>query len=70
MQTNEAIFIFQMIADLFPESANAWDSLAEGYLKAGDKNKALEYYNKALKMDPNGETGKNASKMIKEINNN
>lgn len=70
MQTKEAIFIFQMIADLFPESANAWDSLAEAYLKAGDKTKALEFYNKALKMDPNGETGKHASEMIKEINNN
>lgn len=67
-QTKEALFIFQMVADLFPESANAWDSLAEGYLKAGDKEKALEYYYKALKMDPNGETGKNASAMIKQIN--
>lgn len=69
-QTNEAIFIFQMVTDLFPESANAWDSLAEAYLKAGDKTKALEFYNKALKIDPNGETGKHASEMIKEINKN
>lgn len=67
-QTKEALFIFQMVADLFPESANAWDSLAEGYLKAGDKVKALEYYNKVLKMDPDGETGKNAKRMIKQIN--
>jgi len=70
MQTKEAIFIFQMIADLFPDSPNAWDSLAEGYLKAGDKTKALELYNKALKMDPNGVTGKNAKKMINEIEKN
>ena len=69
-QTKEAIFVFQMISDLFPDSANACDSLAEAYLKAGDKAKALEYYNKALKMDPGGETGKHASDMIKEINNN
>ena len=68
MQTKEAIFIFQMIADLFPDSPNAWDSLAEGYLKAGDKTKALELYNKALKMDPNGATGENARNMIKQIN--
>ena len=69
-QIQEAIFVFQMVADLFPDSAHAWDSLAEGYLKAGDKTTALEYYKKALKMDPNGETGKHASEMIKEINNN
>ena len=67
-QTKEAIFIFQMVTDLFPDSANAWDSLAEGYLKAGDKVKALEYYNKAIKMDPNGEIGKHASEMIRQIN--
>jgi len=69
-QIKEAIFIFQMVTDLFPDSPNAWDSLAEGYLKAGDKAKALELYNKALKMDPNGATGKNAKKMINEIEKN
>ena len=57
-----------MVTDLFPNSPNAWDSLAEAYLKAGDKTKALAYYNKAIKLDPEGDTGKNAKKMIKEIN--
>jgi Tfp pilus assembly protein PilF len=57
-----------LVADLFPDSPNAWDSLAEAYLKTGDKTKALEYYNKALKMDPKGETGKHASEMIRQIN--
>lgn len=66
-QIKEAIFIFQMVTELFPNSANAWDSLAEAYLKANDKTKALEYYNKALNMDPDGPTGKNAKKLIKEI---
>jgi len=69
-QIKEAVFIFQMVTDLFPDSPNAWDSLAEGYLKAGDKTKALELYNKALKMDPNGATGENAKKMINEIEKN
>ena len=67
-QIKEAIFIFQMVVDLFPDSANAWDSLAEAYLKTGDKAKALEYYNKALKIDPDGVTGKNAKEMIRSIN--
>jgi hypothetical protein len=35
-QYEEAIFIFSFITQLFPDSANAWDSLAEGYLSAGD----------------------------------
>lgn len=67
-QLKEAIFVFQMVANLFPDSPNAWDSLAESYMKAGDKTKALEYYNKALKMDPKGATGENAKKMINQIN--
>ena len=66
-QIKEAIFVFQMNSELFPNSANAWDSLAEGYLKAGDKMKATEYYDKAIQMDPNGPTGKNARDMLRKM---
>ena len=66
-QIPESIFVFQMTAELFPDSANAWDSLAEGYLKAGDEVKATEYYNKAIQMDPNGPTGKNAREMLRKM---
>ena len=62
-----AIAIFTFVTQLFPDSANAWDSLAEGYLEAGDVAKAKELYNKALSMDPDGPTGKNASMMLKKI---
>ncbi|NND80084.1 MAG: hypothetical protein HKN53_09300 [Maribacter sp.] len=67
-QIQESIFVFQMNADLFPDSPNAWDSLAEGYLKAGDKTKASEFYNKAIQMDPNGSTAKNAKEMLRKMN--
>lgn len=66
-QIQEAVFVFQMITEFFPESANAWDSLAEGYLKAGNKEKATEYYNKAISMDPDGETGRNAREKLRTI---
>ena len=66
-QVQEAVFVFQMITEFFPESANAWDSLAEGYLKAGDKEKATEYYNKAITMDPDGATGRNAREMLRAM---
>jgi len=48
-------------------SANAWDSLAEGFLKAGDTEKAIELYNKALSMDPNGATGRNQVRCFKGL---
>ncbi|NNL32196.1 MAG: hypothetical protein HKO80_03215 [Flavobacteriaceae bacterium] len=63
----EAIAVFSFVTQLFPDSANAWDSLAEGYLKAGDKLKATEYYTKALNMDPEGPTGKNAKQKLLEL---
>ena len=68
-QNKNAIFVFQFITNLFPDSANAWDSLAEGFLRSGSKEKAVELYKKALEMDPNGPTGKNALQMLKSIEN-
>ncbi|MCZ6593932.1 MAG: tetratricopeptide repeat protein, partial [Bacteroidetes bacterium] len=66
-QHQEAIAVFSFITQLFPESANAWDSLAEGHLRAGLKEKAIELYNKAISMDPDGRTGRNAREMLKTI---
>jgi len=54
----DAIAIFQLNAEQFPESANAWDSLAEGYLKAGDRARAVEYYQKSLQLDPRNESAR------------
>ena len=61
-----AIQVFKMNAELFPESANVWDSLAEGYLKAGDLKKAQENYEKALNLDPANQGAKDALKKIKD----
>ncbi len=63
----EALYIFGMNTQLFPDSANAWDSLAEVYWKSGDINKAKEYYNKAIQLDPNGAVGDNSRHMLKEM---
>lgn len=62
-----AIFVFQMNAELFPESPNVWDSLGEAHLKAGNPEKAKEYYQKAADMDPEGSVGDNAQKMLEKI---
>ncbi|THH37902.1 tetratricopeptide repeat protein [Neolewinella litorea] len=62
-----ALMVFQLNAELFPESPNVWDSLAEGYWKAGNHEKAVEYYQKAIDMDPEGPTAVNARAMLGEI---
>lgn len=62
-----ALFVFQLNTELFPESANVWDSLGEANWKAGNKEKAIEFYNKAISIDPEGPIGANARAMLKEI---
>ncbi len=37
---------------MFPESGNAYDSLAEAYMKAGEKDLAIKNYAKSLERDP------------------
>ncbi|MDC8004343.1 hypothetical protein POV27_09790 [Aureisphaera galaxeae] len=66
-QHQDALAVFGFVSQLFPNSANAWDSLAEGYLTIGDNTKAKELYQKALSMDPEGNVGRNATKMLKRI---
>lgn len=51
-KVDEAIKVFEINTERFPDSWNAWDSLAEGYAAKGDKENAIKYYNKALEMSP------------------
>jgi len=64
--TAGAVQVFKLNAAMFPDSANVWDSLAEGYLKAGDITQAQENYEKALKLDPESRSAKEALKRIKD----
>lgn len=36
---------------------NAYDSLGEAYMNAGDKERAIENYEKSLKLNPNNASG-------------
>ncbi|MFN8289597.1 MAG: hypothetical protein U0U70_05045 [Chitinophagaceae bacterium] len=67
-QFEGALYILGLTTRLFPNSANAWDSFAEANLKAGNKEKAIEYYTKAIALDPKGVAGENSRKMLAEIN--
>ncbi len=52
----EAIAVLKLNVDAFPGSANVYDSLAEAYLKDGDKELAITYYRKALEAIPKDTT--------------
>lgn len=64
--TAGAIQVFKLNAETFPDSSNAFESLAEGYSKAGDVRKAQENYEKALHLDATNEAAKEALKKIKQ----
>jgi tetratricopeptide (TPR) repeat protein len=51
-KTDKALEIFQKNVEMYPDSWNVWDSLAECYMNKGETEKAVEFYNKALNMAP------------------
>jgi predicted alpha/beta superfamily hydrolase/TolA-binding protein len=56
--------IFKLNVELHPDSANAYDSLAESYMKSGDTKNAIENYKKSLELDPQNA---NAREMLKKL---
>jgi tetratricopeptide (TPR) repeat protein len=60
-----AIEVFRFNTVRFPQSANTYDSLGEAYLSSGDKAMAIEYYEKALAIDPKLTSAIEALKKLK-----
>ena len=61
---DEAIRVFQLNTEAYPKSGNVWDSLAEGYMDAGNKPLAISYYHKSLAINPKNA---NAVVMLKKM---
>jgi len=60
----EAISIFKYNVKLYPDSANTYDSLAEGYMNHGNNEKAVQYYKKTLELSPENP---NAVQQLKKL---
>ena len=56
---SEALKVFEFNAKKHPNSANCYDSWAEASLKSGDKEKAIEYYKRALELNPDFDNPRN-----------
>ncbi len=50
--TKTAVQIFQLNTEIFPESYNVYDSLAEAFTIQGDKEQAIANYEKSLDLNP------------------
>jgi hypothetical protein len=67
-KTAEAIEILKLNVEAYPESWNAYDSLAEAYQKNGDNPLAVKYYRKSLELNPQNENSKKMLKKLEEGN--
>jgi tetratricopeptide (TPR) repeat protein len=61
---DEAIKVFELNTQLFPDAFNTWDSLAEAYMKKGNNEMAVKYYKKSLNLNANNS---NAQEMLDKI---
>ncbi|MEZ4795973.1 MAG: tetratricopeptide repeat protein [Flavobacteriaceae bacterium] len=65
-----AIVVFKMNVELYPESGNVYDSLADAYLRSGDSLQAYTNYKKSLEIDPeNSRASKYIKAYDKDVNN-
>ncbi len=60
----DAIRIFQLDVEAYPQSSNAYDSLAEGYMDDGDNVLAVVNYRKSLQLNPKNA---NAVRQLKKL---
>lgn len=61
----QAIRIFQLNVEAYPQSSNTWDSLAEAYMDDGDKAQAIANYQRSLQINPKNVNG---AKMLQKLN--
>jgi tetratricopeptide (TPR) repeat protein len=61
---DQAIAMFKLNIESYPESANVYDSLGEAYMIKGNKEEAIANYEKSLKLNPKN---KNAEDNIKKL---
>ena len=66
----EAIAIFKLNVEFYPESANTYDSLAEAYMNNGDNELATANYKKSLELNPNNSNADDRLKVLEELNDN
>ncbi|MCB0598382.1 MAG: tetratricopeptide repeat protein [Lewinellaceae bacterium] len=60
----EAITAFSYNVEQYPSSANAYDSLAEAYYRAGDREMAKQHYQRSLELNPQNS---NARQMLEQL---
>lgn len=61
---SEALAVFKLNIEMFPDAWNPYDSYAEACMVNGDYDEAIRYYNKSIELNPDN---RNATTMLDEI---
>ncbi len=64
---DEAITVFKINVNMYPDAWNVYDSMGEGLLVAGKYDKARKYYEKSIAMNPENENGKKMLAKMDEL---
>ena len=64
---SDAIAVFTLNTEDYPQSWNTWDSLAEAYMDNGESKRAIQDYRKSLEINPANENGR---KILEKLENN
>jgi Flp pilus assembly protein TadD len=54
---DEAIAVFRMNVELFPDAWNVYDSLGEAYMVSGGRDLAIASYQRSLELNPDNANG-------------
>jgi len=65
-QVDAAITLFTVYTKLYPDDANAYDSLAEAYKAIGDIAMSIKHYKRAIEMNPNNVRAKQVLRELME----
>ncbi len=65
-RVKEAIEVFKLNVEDYPQSANVYDSLGEAYMKNGDKELAIKNYQRAVELNPQNTGAAEAIKKLSE----
>jgi tetratricopeptide (TPR) repeat protein len=65
-KAKEAIEILKVNVALYPNSWNAYDSLGEAYMEAGQRDLAIKNYEKSVELNPKNTAGLEALKKLRQ----
>jgi len=65
-RTNDAVEVFKLNVEDYPESSNTYDSLGEAYMVAGNKELAIKNYKRSVELNPKNTGGIEALKKLEQ----